>query len=31
MPGLEDVERPELKSFDENLLGELEVISDRAD
>ncbi|WP_395166379.1 helicase HerA domain-containing protein [Natrinema pallidum] len=30
-PGLEDVERPDLKSLDEDLLGELEEISDRAD
>ncbi|SEU01230.1 helicase HerA domain-containing protein [Natrinema hispanicum] len=30
-PGLEDVERPELKSLDEDLLGDLEEISDRAD
>ncbi|WP_226043454.1 DUF87 domain-containing protein [Natrinema sp. DC36] len=30
-PGLESVERPELKGLDEGLLGELEEISDRAD
>jgi len=30
-PGLEDVERPELKSVGEDLLGELDEISERAD
>ncbi len=30
-PGLEDVDRPELKSIGENLLSELSEISDRAD